>query len=98
PPDTPLCPYTTLFRSVRPRGRQLRAVRTVREIEERRGAAARQLVPEQRVLERSLEIDDRDQAAVPDRQAVPVRMPGELAPHRRADRKSTRLNSSHVKI
>src|SRR5690606_41963831 len=85
PPKPPVFPYTTLFRS--PAGRAARRQRQGRRVRD----------------------PHRPRAQLPDRRDVPLRaqellLPGrpeelpDVAVRRAQDRKSTRLNSSHVKI
>src|SRR5207249_5632548 len=94
PPASPLVPYTTLFRSP-DRGRGHPALRDHLE------------PPGRRHRRRGPDSDDRGDrraAAVPavdvHLRGPPARAPGLAPPRppRLADRKSTRLNSSHVSI
>src|SRR5690606_39513466 len=82
PPISTLFPYTTLFRS-RDRGRPLEHDPRVT----RRWDALHRLEVEGRLLGRRPGVDHRTHTR-----------DGHRLLHRREDRKSTRLNSSHVKI
>src|SRR5690606_42008944 len=90
-PRSTIFPYTTLFRSdLRPLGRD-RGAAPLSESQLRRGGGRvlgrRALLQRSRILQQS-----RAGAAVPAGHEL------RLLPRRPADRKSTRLNSSHVKI
>src|SRR5205807_10062392 len=92
PPSSPLFPYTTLFRSA-PRG----------VAERRDGALRRAGIEPQLVGERGGGVEPPEgETGVRDRRpraAAPVtRGPGNRAGRLRPDRKSTRLNSSHLVI
>src|SRR5205814_5826618 len=96
PPGAPLFPYTTLFRSVRggPAGGPSRWAGATRGAA-RRAAADVGLPCELRLQGQALRASGAPAAA----RASP-RLEGDLLarPTRRADRKSTRLNSSHLGI
>src|SRR5690606_41580889 len=92
PPSAPLFPYTTLFRSRWPRAPACSCTSPPRwRGESRTGNAAVDEVPERSRTERigslavSIQVHDGSLEEV-------------IAQGRREDRKSTRLNSSHVKI
>src|SRR5690242_20953778 len=82
PPRSTLFPYTTLFRSGRPRGRASDDPRSQRLPSPRSGQAAEVLAerPRDGERERAREIGRTARSG------------------RRGDRKSTRLNSSHMSI
>src|SRR5690606_41866682 len=96
-PRPPLFPYTTLFRSAeKPRGAGVmgreRGTRLYRH-----GKASRECAQDHLALRLSLH-HDRDERRGHYRATIGPRDPPRLSPARRKDRKSTRLNSSHVKI
>src|SRR5690606_41630630 len=84
PPTSTLFPYTTLFRSLLD---QAVAPFRVRDVDDHVGCQRNE--PHRSL---GLAVDARD--PVPDGHAAPLAQ----APAHRLDRKSTRLNSSHVKI
>src|SRR5690349_23606957 len=91
PPLSPLFPYTTLFRSDR---RDVGVVEVRRRRQRRDELASRE---RERVLDRQQDVRARRRAAPLDVQRA-ARQPDELRERGEADRKSTRLNSSHVEI
>src|SRR5690606_41851250 len=86
PPSSPPCPYTTLFRS----SRRTRALNPVTKLRPRAGRPAARRV----LLFAALAAACSDPAG-PDR---PTQLVAGSALVQGGDRKSTRLNSSHVKI
>src|SRR5690606_41484854 len=90
PPTSPHFPYTTLFRSeLHFRRRRVEArIQGNTGDEGRNRRAERDLLAEQGPLRAQREHD----------QAGDDRQPDDYAENRQVDRKSTRLNSSHVKI
>src|SRR3712207_6989069 len=89
PPRSTLFPYTTLFRSDGRRSGPLRAVASCREIPRQTRDAVRQVE------------GDNDEDDAIGHHAIVAKCPQRLRKEfekRRADRKSTRLNSSHANI
>src|SRR5207302_11231052 len=96
-PSPPLFPSTTLFRSQKRFEQQLLAVTNQHQFEamqhEIAGVRRKRDVLETEALER-MEAEEREAAARPEKAHALERAEAESG----ADRKSTRLNSSHVKI
>src|SRR5207253_9654035 len=93
--NSPVFPYTTLFRSVPVWSREMSATELRLEVGEQRDHRSFDFVFV--LVSVRIEICLRVVRAQPAKEALEVATPtGKLASHR--DRKSTRLNSSHVAI
>src|SRR5438067_3502650 len=89
PPRSPLFPYTTLFRSL---------ASPIEQAADPEGEVARLLQQKRRTLRLAPLTRDPALDALANQQVRALASSGELSPGLQRDRKSTRLNSSHVSI